>query len=143
MENKVDKKVTVFLKEHHLMTLATSRDNMPHTSNMFFCFDSERACFIFTSHDDTKHVQDVKLSMNVAGNVALETKNVAKVQGLQYTGTMKRPEGEDLKKSKKMYLKAFPFAVVMDLDIWELKMDYYKFTDNTLGFGKKLIWNRE
>lgn len=143
MDYSVDKKVVTFLAEHHLMTLATSCDNVPHTSNMFYHFDPASLCFIFTSKDETKHVADVLKNNKVAFNVALETKNVAKIQGLQMTGRMRRPEGDDLKNMKKLYLKAFPFAVVMDLDIWVIDLESYKFTDNTLGFGKKLLWERQ
>ena len=140
---KIDTKVLDFLDEHHLMTLATVRDNVPHTSNMFYAFDAETGSFIFTSKYDTKHVGDVKLYNVVACNVALETKNVSKVQGLQITGRMMQVDGERLKKNKKLYLKKFPFAVFVDLDLWVVEMDGYKFTDNTLGFGKKLLWTRE
>ncbi|MEG1553892.1 MAG: pyridoxamine 5'-phosphate oxidase family protein [Rikenellaceae bacterium] len=142
MNDNIDKKVVTFLAEHHLMTLATTRDNIPHTANLFYHFDLESLCFIFTSQEETKHVKDVLKNNTVAMNVALETKNVAKIQGLQMTGHMRHPEGDDLKNMKKLYLKAVPLAVVMDLDIWVIDLDSYKFTDNTLGFGKKLLWNR-
>ncbi len=38
------------------------------------------------------------------------------------------------------YLKRFPFAAASKLDMWVLEPEYIKFTDNTLGFGIKLIW---
>ena len=140
--NIIDKKVVSFLAEHHLFTLATSRDNLPYTSNEFYAFDAESATFVFTSKEETKHIQDAHINNIVAGNVALETKNVAKVQGLQITGRMSQPQGERLKELKKLYIKTFSFAIFMDLDLWMVEMDSYKFTDNTLGFGKKLHWTR-
>jgi len=30
----------------------------------------------------------------------------------------------------------------MELNLWQLDVTYFKFTDNRLGFGKKLIWKR-
>ena len=41
------------------------------------------------------------------------------------------------------YLKRFPFAIAVKLDLWMLPIDYIKMTDNRLGFGKKLEWVRE
>ena len=41
------------------------------------------------------------------------------------------------------YIKAFPYAAVADLSLWRIEADMMKLTDNTLGFGKKLIWHRE
>ena len=37
----------------------------------------------------------------------------------------------------------FPVANLMDLHLWQLDVTYLKFTDNRLGFGKKLIWTRD
>jgi uncharacterized protein YhbP (UPF0306 family) len=33
-------------------------------------------------------------------------------------------------------------AVAMKAPVWRLKLNYIKMTDNTLGFGKKLLWDR-
>ena len=44
---------------------------------------------------------------------------------------------------KEKLLKRFPYAVVAPLELWHLEADMLKYTDNTLGFGKKLIWQRE
>ena len=41
------------------------------------------------------------------------------------------------------YIKAFPYAAVADLSLWRLEAKMMKLTDNTLGFGKKLIWQKE
>ena len=35
----------------------------------------------------------------------------------------------------------FPYAALAELTLWAIAPDFMKFTDNTLGFGKKLIWN--
>lgn len=53
------------------------------------------------------------------------------------------PEGELADLVKFVYLKRFPFAALMDTTLWVLQIDYAKMTDNRLGFGKKLIWERE
>jgi len=44
---------------------------------------------------------------------------------------------------RKAYLKRFPFALALKLDLWILHIDYIKMTDNRLGFGKKLEWRRQ
>lgn len=72
----------------------------------------------------------------VAASVVLETRIVGKVQGLQLCGTVARGDEED----KRRYLHRFPYAALAELTLWALVPDYLKFTDNTLGFGKKLIW---
>ena len=75
---------------------------------------------------------------NVAIGITLETRIVGKVQGAQICGIAERGSDED----KKMYIKRFPYAAVAPLNIWAVKPTFIKLTDNTLGFGKKLIWQR-
>jgi uncharacterized protein YhbP (UPF0306 family) len=62
---------------------------------------------------------------------------VGKVQGIQICGTVESGDSDD----KLVYIKRFPYATVAPLDIWVIVPDFMKLTDNTLGFGKKLIWS--
>ena len=50
-------------------------------------------------------------------------------------------ESNKLKRSTELYLDRFPFAKDLPINLWILKLTYIKMTDNSLGFGKKLIWN--
>ncbi len=138
--NLPEKRVTDFIREHHVLTLATVVQNNPWCANCFYVYLEEENCFVFTSDDNTKHVHDVLENNNVAGSVVLETKTVGKIRGIQFRGVMERP-GENIdSKAKKAYLKKFPYAVLMKTSLWVLKLNYIKMTDNRLGFGKKLIW---
>ena len=56
---------------------------------------------------------------------------------------MQKPVGELTEKTKKAYMKRFPFARLMKTNLWILELNYIKMTDNLLGFGKKLIWEKE
>ena len=40
------------------------------------------------------------------------------------------------------YNRRFPVARMLSAPVWEIRLDEIKFTDNTLGFGKKMIWLR-
>ena len=75
--------------------------------------------------------------------VVLETSVVGKVRGLQLRGTMARPEGEERRVARNAYLRRFPFAAVMDLELWIIRPVFFKYTDNRLGFGKKIIWEND
>ena len=138
-----EKRIVDFINEHHVLTLATSIENSPWCANCFYTYLKEQNCFVFTSDNQTKHVKDVLKNAKVAGSVVLETNNVGKIQGIQFIGNMAVPEDELAKKAKKAYLKRFPYAVLMKTSLWVIKPNYIKMTDNRLGFGKKLIWERE
>jgi uncharacterized protein YhbP (UPF0306 family) len=140
---KPDKRIVSFLKEHHVLTLATSVEQVPYCANCFYVYDEELNAFVFTSDLTTKHVKDATAQNLVAGSVVLETNVVGKIQGVQFQGQMSKPDGEELKKVKKAYLKRFPVAMLMKTTLWMVELSFLKFTDNRLGFGKKLYWGTE
>ena len=142
MEKIIDKKIIDFIKKHHVLALATSDNNKPYCSTMFYVYSEEENIFIFTSENKTKHVKDFLNNKYVAGAIALETSIVGKIQGIQFTGTIKQPDESLLKKMKHKYIKRFPVAAFTKLDLWAFEPDYMKLTDNRLGFGKKIIWER-
>ena len=137
-----DPKIISFLKKHHVLTLATVSDGQPWTSNCFYAFMEDSMSFVFTSGHETRHIQEVTQNPKVAGNVVLETSIIGKIQGVQFSGTLELAANEKLVAAEKIYLKRFPFAALMDTTLWILQIDYLKMTDNRLGFGKKLIWER-
>ena len=133
----VDARIVRFLKKHHVLTLATSGEGAPYCSNAFYYYDAERNLLIFTSDMATRHAQQMARNPCVAASVVLETKVVGRVQGLQLCGKAERAD----EAARRAYLKRFPYAVLAELTLWAIAPDFMKFTDNTLGFGKKLIWN--
>ena len=141
--NIPDKKIISFIKEHHVLTLATSVNNIPYCANCFYVYLEEENMFVFTSDNETKHVQDALINNLVGGSVVLETSTVGKIQGIQFNGSMYLPEGELKKKANRSYMKKYPFAKLMKTQLWLLDLDFVKLTDNRLGFGKKLIWRKD
>ena len=140
---KIDSRILDFISEHHVLTLAVARDHQPWCATCFYVYLEDENRFVFTSDDDTRHIRDAMESGNfrVAWAIALETKMVGKIRGIQFSGVMFRLEGEELKKARRQYLRKFPIARLTKLELWGLEPDHIKMTDNRLGFGKKLIWN--
>jgi uncharacterized protein len=134
----VDKKIPSFIQNHHLLTLATMGERL-WCCSMFYAYDSDTVSFIVASDETTEHMRNIGSNPHVAGTVALETKTVGKIQGIQFTGEMERcPEP-----LQKLYFETFPYARVMNPTLWSIRLDEVKMTDNTLGFGNKVTWKRE
>ena len=119
------------------MSLATCSDSEISTCNLFYAFDKQKTSFVVASSDDTLHVRHIKNNPKIAGTVVLETKTVGKIQGVQFRGEFIDLEDDSL---KTLYFKTFPYALAMQPKLWQIKVDYFKMTDNKLGFGKKIIW---
>jgi len=130
-------KIASFLAKHHVLTLATSDGLELSACNLFYAYDQEKISFVVASSDDTTHIRNISKNSSVAGTVVLETKTVGKIEGVQFRGEFSELHDEAL---KRLYFKAFPYALAMNPKLWQIKVDYFKLTDNTLGFGKKIIW---
>ena len=142
-QERIDKRIIAFIKKHHVLTLATAAEGAPYCSNLFYTYLEEKNVFVFTSSENTRHAAEMKNDGRVAGSVVLGTEIVGKIQGLQFQGIVLKPEGELLKAARTAYLKRFPFAVFMDVELWVLELTFAKLTDNRLGFGRKLVWERD
>ncbi|MFP4024390.1 MAG: pyridoxamine 5'-phosphate oxidase family protein [Thiohalospira sp.] len=140
---EVDQRIIKFINKHHVLTLATSKKNIPYCANCFYVYSEEENMLIFTSDYETKHIKDVLKQNIVAGSIVLETNVIGKIQGVQFQGKISEPKGGLLKKVKSRYLKRFPVAMLMKTTLWTVELTFLKFTDNRLGFGKKLIWGEE
>ena len=139
----IEKRIIDFIQEHHLLTLSTSKDNLPYCCNVFYIYDEKNNSLIFSSDTKTKHAQDFIENPEVAGTIALETKDIEKIQGVQLLGEINELTGEDLEKSYKQYLNSYPYGRLLEIHLWEMKLTFIKMTHNKLGFGKKLIWEKK
>ncbi len=139
---KPDRRIIEFIRKHHVLTLATSYMNIPWCANCFFAYMEDENMLIFTSDDDTRHIREVVNNPIVAGSIVLETEVIGKIQGIQFEGKIFKPEASTIGKYRSIYMKRFPYAVILNSPIWILELNYIKFTNNKLGFGKKLIWKK-
>lgn len=146
----LDPKIKAFLKKHHVMTLATSKDNVPWVAHCFYAFMEEEMVLVFTTDSETRHGLEMKENEQVSVGISWETKIVGQIRGAQISGRvmenaewrLQNAEG-GMENAKMAYLKRFPYALLMKTNLWVLEIETIKYTDNRLGFGKKLHWGRK
>ncbi len=136
----VDERIVRFFRKHHVLTIATSVNNEPWCASCFYAYLPDENTLVFTSDLKTRHGKEFSKNQTVAGTVVLETNIIGKIRGIQFQGLVSEPAGEMAEKSKTVYLKRFPVAMLMETHLWMVKLTFIKYTDNRLGFGKKLIW---
>lgn len=134
----IDSKIVAFIKEHHVLTLATANEGAVWCCNAFYAFDEKESALIITSEKTTRHVAMALLSPNVAGSIVLETETIGLIRGLQFTASIEQCPSSLTNRHRLIYLKRFPYAVLSGSDLWILKLSELKYTDNRLGFGKKI-----
>ncbi len=137
-------KIVAFVKRHHVMTLATVGDEgRPWVAHAFYAWMAREGWFVFMNNPATRHGTEMAANPRVAAAIALETRVVGRLQGLQIEGGVALAEGEELDAARRAYLRRFPYATVMEQPVWVLRPTSMKLTDNTLGFGKKLTWSAD
>ena len=122
------------------MSLATFYDDDLSACSLFYVWSEEKLSFVVASSFDTTHIKHIQKNSKIAGNILLETKEVGKIQGLQFKGEF-LPLNDD--KLKSLYFKAYPYALAMLPALWQIRVNHFKLTDNRFGIGKKLIWQDE
>ena len=139
-QQEFHKRIKSLLRRHHLLSIATVSERGLWCASCFFAWDEENNTLVITTDPATRHGAEFLINPSVAGTIALETRRIGRIRGAQFTGTISEPQGDDLKRARRIYLKRFPYAALADLHLWTITLNYIKLTDNRMGFGKKIVW---
>ncbi|MDR3350538.1 MAG: pyridoxamine 5'-phosphate oxidase family protein [Prevotellaceae bacterium] len=135
----IDRRIIAFIRKHHVLTMATCAAHQPWCASLFYAYMEKENVFVVTSDANTRHLAEAAENPAIAGAIVLETKTVGLIRGLQFQGALLRPDEELLRQARRAYLHRFPFAILGNTPIWTLRPIFLKYTDNRLGFGKKII----
>ncbi|EDJ7962339.1 hypothetical protein CH521_13745, partial [Salmonella enterica subsp. enterica serovar Kentucky] len=127
-----------WLAKQHVVTWCVHHEGELWCANAFYLFDAQNVALYLLTDDKTRHAQMSGACAPVAGTVNGQPKTVTRIRGVQFKGVIRRLEGQESDAARKAYLRRFPVAWVLPAPVWEIRLDEIKFTDNTLGFGKKL-----
>lgn len=117
------------------MTLSTVKDQKPWSCQVFYSYFSGDNSLLFTSGSDTRHIGEALSNPNVSVSIVLESKVVARLQGVQIEGVLGGAEEDSYRSA---FIKRFPFIALSLGTLWRVEIVSAKYTDNTLGFGTKL-----
>ncbi|MDR3133125.1 MAG: pyridoxamine 5'-phosphate oxidase family protein [Prevotellaceae bacterium] len=134
----IDPRIITFIRKRHVLTLATCHERQPYCASLFYAYLKTENLFIFTSDAATRHLAEALQNPAVAGAITLDTKTVGLIRGLQFQGALFRPSGELARRARRAYLRRFPFALLGGTPLWAIRPTFFKYTDNRLGFGKKI-----
>ncbi|MCE9538121.1 MAG: pyridoxamine 5'-phosphate oxidase family protein [Bacteroidetes bacterium] len=139
----MDEKIQSFLEGQKNLSFCTAVDNTPHCANCFYTYISEGDFIIFKSDKNTTHIVNALNNNKVAGTILPDVDQIGTIRGLQFMGKFIVPEDHLLVLAKKKYYSKYPFALAMGGELWAIQLQHIKMTDNTLGFGKKRIWESQ
>jgi len=133
-----------FLKENKISSICfVDKEGKPYCVNCFYLYDEENKVLIFKSSFGTTHDAFILPDSSVAGTILPDSVDVLKIKGIQFSGKILSKTDVDKFKLSSQYTKKYPFSLTMPGYIWAVSLELIKFTNNTLGFGNKAIWNRD
>lgn len=132
-----------WLAKQHVVTWCVANEGELWCANAFYFYDPQSVAFYVLSDDKTRHAQMTGLHAKVAGTVNGQPKTVALIRGVQFSGEIRRLDDDESATPRAHYNRRFPIARALSAPMWEIRLQELKFTDNTLGFGKKLHWIRD
>lgn len=139
--NSIQDKVKSFLHENKIATVCFVDDNnKPYCINCFYVFDEENNMLIFKSSTGSTHQGLIKPAACISGTILPDAVDVLNIKGIQFVGNLIAPKEVESLKLNLKYIKKYPLSVTIFGYIWAAKLDFLKFTDNTLGFGTKTTW---
>lgn len=133
-----------YLRDHHVMTLATQGPLGLWAAAVFYANDDWRLYFLSAGH--TRHGQNMAASPRVAATIQEDYDDWTAIRGIQLEGTVRLLEGGARAFAIVHYAQKFPFvrrpeasieAALARVNWYCLTPERMYFVDNSRGFGKR------
>lgn len=114
----------------------------PYCFSCFYVLNSNDGLLYFKSSGSSKHAGILQQRQAIAGTILPDKLNKLMVKGIQFEGRMLKDDDPLTIAAPAHYYKKNPAALAIPGELWVVELLHIKMTDSTLGFGKKIIWDR-
>ncbi|MBK1624483.1 hypothetical protein CKO32_13030 [Afifella marina DSM 2698] len=135
--------MAAFLASYHVLTLACSDGEEVWAANCFYLWLPRSASFVILTDGSTRHAVMMQARRDVAGCVSGQPEKVEDIKGVQFSARATCLPDASARAVRALYEERFPVASKMPAPVWLLAADFLKYTDNSLGFGTKILWSRK
>jgi uncharacterized protein len=140
----MEKRMIDFMQGQRVATICcVDEENKPYCFSCFYAFDAEDQLIYFKSSPATHHAILLHQKPLVSGTIQPDRLNPLAIKGVQFNGEALIGNSVTVEKASAFYHKKYPFALAVPGEVWTIQADIIKMTDNTLSFGKKLVWQRK
>ena len=132
-----------FLQKQHCATICCiDEQGKPYCFTCFYAFNSEKGLLYFKSSAASHHSILLKINPCIAGTVLPDKLSLVLVKGVQLDGVVLDKKHPFSELSSPIYYKKHPLAFAITGEIYTIQVSHIKMTDSSMGFGKKITWNR-
>lgn len=140
-------RIESLLREHHVMSLATSGPDGPWSAAVFYASDG--LTLYFLSAPASRHVRDIEAHGRAAASIHRDVDDWRQIRGVQLEGTAQRIEGVERAAALARYAGKFPLVAQLSSAPREIaaamsRVQWYRLSprrvrlvDNALGFGHR------
>lgn len=140
MKEKIDR----FIEKQTCASICcVDENNLPYCFTCFYSYFRDETYLYYKTSASTHHAILLLKKPDVAGTILPDKLNLLKIKGVQFEGVVLPGDHPLAKDASARYYKKHPVTVTMPGEIWMIRIDRIKFTDNTMGFGTKLNWKRK
>ena len=140
----MNERIEKFIQQHTCASFCCmDKGPTPYCFSCFYAFNPEDVLLYFKSAADSHHSGLMKENRSIAGTILPDKLNLFRIRGIQFEGIVLFNDDPLILQASTYYYKKFTVAKAMAGEIWTVRINKIKFTDNSLGFGKKLLWERE
>jgi uncharacterized protein YhbP (UPF0306 family) len=133
-----------FIEKQRVATVCcVDEDGSPYCFSCFYVFDKSAYFLYFKTSPSSHHSSLLEKNAAVAGTIQPDKLNPLAIKGIQYKGVVLDSDHMKSNMAKAFYHYRFPFATVMHGDVRIIELTEIKMTDNSAGFGKKILWKKE
>lgn len=142
MEVDIDSHIVQFISLQTVLSLAVSNAAEPYSASCFYAFEPQNKLLVFKSDPETKHMRTALENRRVAGTILPDLFDAKHIHGIQFTGKLLLENASLQALAGECYYTKYPFAKEHAGVVWVVELDWIKMTDNALGFGKKITWQK-
>jgi len=133
-----------FVQDNHVLSATAAWNEELWSVNLFYTSDQNNDCVWVMTDENTRHGEMMSKNNAISGTISSQEANIHLLKGIQFSGTIELiNDGNTYKEGLKLYQKRFPIAHLHKKALWKLSFIKIKLTNNTLGFGTKLMWEKE
>lgn len=135
--------ITGFINEQTCASVCcVDQKEHPYCFSCVYAFDSGDGLLFYKSSKDTTHSAMLLNNPAVAGTILPDKLNMLHIKGIQFEGLVLPPGHPLTKNASSRYYKKHPLALTQPGSVWTIQLNFIKYTDQSLGFGKKITWSR-
>ncbi len=147
MPAALEERVRGYLREHHVMTLATQGADGPWAAAVFYVEDGLR--LLFLSSPTSRHSVNLASNPRVAATIQRDHSQWHDIRGVQLEGSVRELAGDEAARARALYAAKYPLigelarapvAIVRAMAKvrwYEVVAERMYFIDNTVAFGHR------